>query len=93
MARSARQHAADAPLRRATPAPHWKQLRQGDHVRVLFAPGFEASGVVDAITPDHAAVWVHLDGGRGRTLLHCGDGVDIVACGETACADETAGLS
>ena len=69
------------------PAPHWKQLRQGDRVRVLFAPGFEAGGVVDTITPDHTAVWVHLEGGRGRTLLHCGDGVDIVACGETDCRE------
>jgi hypothetical protein len=23
-------------------------------------------------------VWVNLDGGRGRTLVHCGDGVEIV---------------
>jgi hypothetical protein len=77
MARSARHHTVDAPLRRATPAPHWKKLQQGDRVRVLLSPGFEAAGVVDAITADHSAVWVHLDGGRGRTLLHCGDGVDI----------------
>ena len=87
MARNVKQHLADAPLRTAMPAPHWKQLRQGDRVRVLFAPGLEAGGVVDTITPDHTAVWVHLDGGRGRTLLHCGDGVDIVACGETDCRE------
>lgn len=87
MARNARHQAADAPLRKETPAPHWKQLRQGDRVRVLLSPGFEAGGVVDTITADHTAVWVHLDGGRGRTLLHCGDGVDIVPCGETDCAD------
>ncbi|MFF2346681.1 hypothetical protein [Pseudarthrobacter sp. NPDC058119] len=87
MARNVRQHAADAPLRKATPAPHWKQLRQGDRVRVQFAPGFEAGGVVDTITADHTAVWVHLDAGGGRTLLHCGDGVDIVPCGETGCLD------
>ncbi|NUT71539.1 hypothetical protein [Pseudarthrobacter sp. C4D7] len=87
MARNVRQHAADGPLRTATPAPHWKQLRQGDRVRVLFTPGFEAGGVVDTITADHTAVWVHLDGGRGRTLLHCADGVDIRPCEETACLD------
>jgi hypothetical protein len=23
-------------------------------------------------------VWVDLDGGRGRTLLHCSDGVEIL---------------
>jgi hypothetical protein len=29
------------------------------------------------VTDDHTVVWVDLDGGRGRTLLHCGDGVEI----------------
>jgi hypothetical protein len=78
MAKNVKQHVSDGPLRKATPAPHWKQLRQGDRVRVLFRPGLEASGVVDAMTVDHTAVWVYLDGGRGRTLLHCGDGVEIL---------------
>jgi hypothetical protein len=77
MARTVKHGAADAPLRKATPAPHWKQLRQGDRVRVVLTPGFETGGVVDAITGDHPAVWVNLDGGRGRTLLHCSDGVEI----------------
>jgi hypothetical protein len=77
MARNAKTGAVDAPLRRATPAPHWKQLRQGDRVRVVLTPGFDTGGLVDAITADHSAVWVNLDGGRGRTLLHCSDGVDI----------------
>jgi hypothetical protein len=45
---------------------------------VLLAPGFEAGGLVDAVTADHSAVWIDFDGGRGRTLLHCSDGVDIV---------------
>ncbi len=82
MARSARHQTAEAPLRRAMPAPHWKKLRQGDRVRVQLSPGFDAAGVVDAITADHSAVWVHLDGGRGRTLLHCSDGVEIVPYGD-----------
>ena len=34
--------------------------------------------LVDAVTADHTAVWVDLDGGRGRTLLHCSDGVEIL---------------
>ena len=53
---------------------------------MLFPHGFEAGGIVDNVTADHAAVWVQLDGGRGRTLLHCGDGVDIVRCAETDCS-------
>jgi hypothetical protein len=78
MARNTKRDTADAPLRRATPAPHWKKLRQGDRVRVLLTPGFEAGGEVDAVTPDNTVVWINLDGGRGRTLLHCGDGVEIL---------------
>jgi hypothetical protein len=78
MARNAKPSAVDAPLRTATPAPHWKQLREGDRVRVVLTPGFETGGLVDAVTGDHSAVWVNLDGGRGRTLLHCSDGVEIL---------------
>lgn len=68
----------DTPVRRAEPAEHWKQLRRGDRVNVKLAPGFENQGQVDAVSGDHSVVWVHLDGGRGRTLVHCGDGVEIV---------------
>jgi hypothetical protein len=78
MARNAKPSAVEAPLRTATPAPHWKQLREGDRVRVVLTPGFETGGLVDAVTGDHSAVWVNLDGGRGRTLLHCSDGVEIL---------------
>lgn len=78
MARKVNHRAADMPLRRAEPATHWKNLKQGDRVLVRIIPGYETGGLVDAITWDHTAVWVDLDGGRGRTLLHCSDGVEIV---------------
>jgi hypothetical protein len=45
---------------------------------VVLTPGFETGGLVDAVTGDYAAVWVNLDGGRGRTLLHCSDAVEII---------------
>jgi len=78
MAKNVKHEAVDVPLRRTKPAPHWNQLRQGDRVRVVFTPGFESGGLVDAITGDHTAVWINLDGGRGRTMLHCTDGVEIL---------------
>ena len=65
-------------VRPATPQEHWKQLSRGDRVRIQLAPGFVASGLVDAVTSDHSVVWVDLDGGRGRTLVHCADGVEII---------------
>jgi hypothetical protein len=70
--------AAEAPLRPAEPSPHWSALREGDRVTVRLSPGFETGGRVSAVMPDRTAVWVDLDGGRGRTLLHCSDGVDIL---------------
>lgn len=78
MAVNGNQRAADAPLRREEPAPHWKALKEGDRVRVRLSPWHETGGLVDAITGDHTAVWVDLDDGGGRTLLHCSDGVEIV---------------
>jgi hypothetical protein len=78
MARKVNHGGGDMPLLRAEPAIHWKNLKQGDRVLVRVTPGYETGGLVDAITWDHTAVWVDLDGGRGRTLLHCSDGVEIV---------------
>ncbi|MEW9871563.1 hypothetical protein [Arthrobacter sp. HS15c] len=78
MARNVKHDAAEAPLRPAVPEAHWKKLKQGDRVLVRLTPGFETGGVVDAITWDHSAIWVDLDGGRGRTLLHCSDGIEVV---------------
>ena len=63
-----------APSRPRTGQP----CARGDRVTVRLTPGFETGGLVDAVTPDHTAVWVDLDGGRGRTLLHCSDGVEIL---------------
>lgn len=78
MARNIKHDAAEAPLRPAVPAAHWKKLKQGDRVLVRLGPGFDTGGLVDAITWDHSAIWVDLDGGRGRMLLHCSDGVEVV---------------
>ena len=78
MARNGNQRAAEGPLRPAEPAAHWKALREGDRVRVRITPGYETGGFVDAITSDYTSVWVNLDDGRGRTMLHCSDGVEIV---------------
>ncbi|MEC5179877.1 hypothetical protein [Arthrobacter sp. CG_A4] len=68
----------EQPLRRVDPDARWRSLRQGDRIRVRLAPGYETGGQVHAVTSDHTAVWVDLDGGRGRTLLHCSDGVEIL---------------
>jgi hypothetical protein len=78
VARKKTKNAVEAPLRPVEPGPHWSELREGDRVSVRLAPGFETGGRVSAVTPDRTVVWVDLDGGRGRTLLHCSDGVEIL---------------
>jgi hypothetical protein len=78
MARNRTKNINDMPLRPAAPDAHWKSLQQGDRVSVRLAPGYETGGRVDAVTADRTVVWVDLDGGRGRTLLHCSDGVEIL---------------
>ncbi|MCA4133167.1 hypothetical protein [Arthrobacter sp. M4] len=61
------------------PAPEeWKSLRKGDRVTLRLNPGFETGGHVDAVTHDYTVVWVTLDDGRGRQLVHSSDGVEIV---------------
>ena len=78
MARKKSKNAAEGPLRPVEPVPHWSALCEGDRVSVRLAPGVETGGLISAVTPDRTVVWVDLDGGRGRTLLHCSDGVEIL---------------
>jgi hypothetical protein len=78
MAKHRIQGTDEQPLRRVEPDPHWKKLRRGDRVSVRTRPGYEAGGLIDEVTADHTVVWVDLDGGRGRTLLHCSDDVEIL---------------
>ncbi|MDR6638706.1 hypothetical protein [Paenarthrobacter nitroguajacolicus] len=78
-----------APLRRIEPDHHWRSLRQGDRVSLTLTPGYESAGVVDAVTGDATAVWVELDGGRGRTLVHVSDGVAIVPQDPAAVTQES----
>ncbi|MDE8668481.1 hypothetical protein PY310_07790 [Pseudarthrobacter sp. H3Y2-7] len=81
MARNGNQRRHEAAIRPAEPAAHWKALKEGDRVRILITPGYETGGFVDAITSDCTSVWVNLDGGLGRTMLHCSDDVEIVPQG------------
>ena len=77
MAKHRIQRIDEQALRRIEPDPRWKNLRRGDRVFVRTGP-YETGGLIDAVTDDHTVVWVDLDGGRGRTLLHCSDGVEIL---------------
>ena len=55
----------------------WRYLSPGDRVEVLNGDIFIGSGRVDEVTTDGANIWIHLDSGFGRVLIHKDDGVDI----------------
>lgn len=68
----------EPPVRRAEPAEHWRQFRRGDRVSVKLTPGDAHGGLVDEVSYDFSIVWVNLDGGHGRRLVHCSDGIEII---------------
>lgn len=60
----------------------WLRLPEGS--RVLLVDSREETGaVIDAVMPNGSALWVWLDGGNGRRLIHCGDGVRVIASFES----------
>lgn len=69
---------ADCP----TPAPRldalWLTLLPGDRVRLKHSSGHIETGLIDEATCDRTTVWVSLDHGHGRTLLHYADGIQIL---------------
>ena len=78
MARYRTKNMDDTPLRPAAPDRTGRACSRATASASGWRPGYETGGRVDAVTADHTAVWVDLDGGRGRTLLHCSDGVEIL---------------
>jgi hypothetical protein len=54
------------------------QLLLGSRVGLASEGNVIAGGWVDMATPDGSAVWVWLEGGGGRRLIHAGDGIDLL---------------
>lgn len=53
-------------------AQDWSGLRRGQHVVLHHATGPRLDGVLDMTTDD--VVWILLDDGGGRRLVHRADG-------------------
>lgn len=55
----------------------------GNQVGLVIYGREIATGTMDMVTDDGSTVWVWLDGGGGRRMIHAGDGIDLRAL-ETA---------
>jgi hypothetical protein len=61
-------HGSSAPL----------QFLEGSHVGLVCRGDEFARGWVETVTADGSAVWVWLEGGGGRRMIHAGDGIELV---------------
>jgi hypothetical protein len=72
-------HGSSAPL----------QLLVGSQVGLVSRGCVIAGGWVETVTADGSAVWVWLEGGGGRRMVHAGDGIDLVILEEAHGAAHT----
>jgi hypothetical protein len=55
----------------------WKYLWPQEPVAMRRGPDLIGIGWIDDITLDGTILWVQLNEGRGRMMIHQGDGIDI----------------
>lgn len=58
------------------PATHevWPELARNQQVALVNNRGWRLSGRVETLTSDRACLWIQLDSGMGRQLIHHQDG-------------------
>ena len=52
----------------------WSGFKRGQHVTLHHATGPQLGGVLDMRTDDASVVWILLNDGGGRRLVHRADG-------------------
>ncbi|ALV40024.1 hypothetical protein AU252_01615 [Pseudarthrobacter sulfonivorans] len=82
-------HSHSLPIRRWQPhlVTQWSRLWQDEFVELRENQRLTATGRVDEVTDDGTTIWIHLSSGRGRKMLHSGDGVDIWRVDSRICQD------
>jgi hypothetical protein len=68
------------------------QLLVGNYVGLISRGRMIAKGWMDMVSADGTTAWVWLDGGRGRRMVHAGDGIGLMVLEETpavACTHKT----
>ncbi|MBG6179135.1 hypothetical protein [Arthrobacter sp. CAN_A1] len=56
------------------PIKDWSTLRRGQQVAFNHHSDGPVAGVVEMRTDDASVLWIQLNGGAGRRLIHCDDG-------------------
>ncbi|MGG5170881.1 hypothetical protein ACQR35_01710 [Pseudarthrobacter sp. J1738] len=57
--------------------PTWPQLTPGQRVALRDVHGYLVTGIVDGMTADRSTLWLQLDNGLGRRLIHHLDGLSL----------------
>jgi hypothetical protein len=52
----------------------WSGFRRGEHITLHHPAGMSLHGVLDMSTEDSSVLWVQLNDGGGRRLVHRTDG-------------------
>ncbi|MEV8148118.1 hypothetical protein AB0O52_08205 [Arthrobacter sp. NPDC080073] len=68
------------------------QLLVGNYVGLISRGRMIARGWLDMVSADGTTAWVWLDSGRGRRMVHAGDGISLMVLDEapaTAYANKT----
>jgi hypothetical protein len=60
------------------------QLLVGSYVGLISRGRMTARGWIDMVSADGTTAWVWLDGGRGRLMVHSGDGIGLMVLEESA---------
>lgn len=62
----------------ATPEPQdWSGFRRGERITLRHPGGAHLCGVLETSTEDSSVLWIQLDDGGGRRLVHCADGYEL----------------
>lgn len=61
----------------------WPQLARNEQIVLVNKHGWRLSGQVETLTNDRACLWIQLDSGMGRQLIHHQDGFVLESRGTT----------
>jgi hypothetical protein len=74
----AMEHSTDRHANRHTTTPGaWTEVQPDQHIALVNNRGLRLAGRVDAMTEDRSTLWIQLDGGMGRQLVHHLDGFAV----------------
>lgn len=55
----------------------WSDFRRGERITLQHPAGTHLRGVLDMRSDDASVLWIHLNDGGGRRLVHTADGYRV----------------